>query len=303
MKQTEKQMMARLLKVATFQYIMEVVFLIALVVAALLSGSLLAWLDLVESVYTILHAVLIAVLSSKLRKNLKYEYNYGSEKMEAITSLTCNVFWIVALFVLMYNCANNIIHVQQPNSLTVIMLPITVCNVLLDIIITVTEYRMKNAFPDNRVIQEEWASNHQSLLFDTVTMVAIFIVYFFRKDVFAHYLTPAVTAVMCIVSVVLAFIAIKASVWELMDKTADEQTQMKILGVLNRNYDRYKQFYNVKTRKSGKKVFIDIDVDFEEEKTFGEISCFAADLRRELEEKLPGCEVNLILSDEDTQEE
>ncbi|MBQ2377458.1 MAG: hypothetical protein II297_03545 [Clostridia bacterium] len=69
------------------QLLAELPSFAAVLVSALLSRNLLVYIDLLDSSMYLVSLVLIVVLSRKLTKDLRYEYNYGVGKIEAIASL------------------------------------------------------------------------------------------------------------------------------------------------------------------------------------------------------------------------
>ena len=70
--------------------------------AAVASASMAVWLEFVENVSVMIPAILLAVLSGKLRHNLKYSYNYGTGKLEAITAFACEIFDLTGLFCILF---------------------------------------------------------------------------------------------------------------------------------------------------------------------------------------------------------
>ena len=66
-------------------------------VAAVVSGSMAVWLEFMENVSILIPGVLIAVLSGAMKHNLKYQFNYGTGKLEALTAFACEIFDIAGL--------------------------------------------------------------------------------------------------------------------------------------------------------------------------------------------------------------
>jgi divalent metal cation (Fe/Co/Zn/Cd) transporter len=57
-------------------------------------------LDLLDSLGNILRAAMVTLLSKKLTRDLRYEYNYGIGKIEAIVSLICDGIVFVGLILM-----------------------------------------------------------------------------------------------------------------------------------------------------------------------------------------------------------
>ena len=52
------------------------------------SRSMVLWLEFIENASIFIPGIILLILSRKLNKNLKFRYNYGTEKVEAITALS-----------------------------------------------------------------------------------------------------------------------------------------------------------------------------------------------------------------------
>lgn len=57
---------------------------VAMLISAFVSNSLLVWLDVSESFIAAVNVGFVMAVSKMLTKNLKYQYNYGVEKIEAL---------------------------------------------------------------------------------------------------------------------------------------------------------------------------------------------------------------------------
>ena len=79
------------------QFLAETPSFIAVLVSAILSKTILVFVDLLDSFGNILRTAMVTILSKKLSKDLRFEYNYGVGKIEAIASLICDgivFFWL-----------------------------------------------------------------------------------------------------------------------------------------------------------------------------------------------------------------
>ena len=69
---------------------------------------------------------------------------------------------------------------------------------------------------------------------------------------------------------------------------------MKILRRLSEYYDWYDSFHGVKSRKSGKKIIVDITLGFTTDKTAGEIFDLSGRIKEKLESDIANSEVQII---------
>ena len=71
----------RQMRMSLMAFLIELPNFIAMAVSAVVSSSVLVWTDLMDSLGNVLGTGIVALLSRKLSRNLKYEYNYGIGKL------------------------------------------------------------------------------------------------------------------------------------------------------------------------------------------------------------------------------
>ena len=69
------------------QFLTEIPSFIIILAAAILSRTLIIFVDLLDSLGYIIRNVMIICISRRLSKDLRFEYNYGVGKIEAISSI------------------------------------------------------------------------------------------------------------------------------------------------------------------------------------------------------------------------
>ena len=75
------------------QLLSEAPAFIVTLISAIFANTMLLFVDLMDSFGNLLRAALVTILSKKLSKDLRYEYNYGIGKIEAMVSLF--VIWLL----------------------------------------------------------------------------------------------------------------------------------------------------------------------------------------------------------------
>ena len=102
-------------KLSIAQFLAELPSFIAVFVSAILSRNLLVYIDLFDSSMYLISLGLIIFLSKKLTKDLRYEYNYGVGKIEAISSLLCDGMGFFGLLITLGFSIQAIISPEQPS--------------------------------------------------------------------------------------------------------------------------------------------------------------------------------------------
>lgn len=89
------------------------------------------FVDLLDSFGYLLRAAIVAILSKKLTKDFRYEYNYGIGKIEAISSLLCDGIVFFGLLLTLGMSVYSIIHPTQPSGFLIAVAGLKMLNVIL----------------------------------------------------------------------------------------------------------------------------------------------------------------------------
>ena len=279
------------------QILAEVPSFVAVLVSAILSRNLLVFIDLFDSFMYLISLSLVVVLSKKLTKDLRYEYNYGVGKVEAISSLLCDGIAFVGLLFALGLSVHEIIFPEQPSDLVIAVVGLKVINVSFDIAFFVKQRKITKIH-NSAISKANYAEALSALLFDSVALVSLFAMWLLRDNPIGVYISPVVSI---FVAIYLMFGYVKRtrqSLIELTDKTLPEEEQMKILNILTRHYDSYSQFHSIDSHKSGDITMIDIHLSFEKNTTFEEILALKTKMQEEFDSQFGNCIVNIVVGEE-----
>ena len=279
------------------QILAEVPSFVAVLVSAILSRNLLVFIDLFDSFMYLISLSLVVVLSKKLTKDLRYEYNYGVGKVEAISSLLCDGIAFFGLLIALGLSVHEIIFPEQPSDLVIAVVGLKVINVSFDIAFFVKQRKITKTH-NSAISKANYAEALSALLFDSVALVSLFAMWLLRDNPIGVYISPVVSI---FVAIYLMFGYVKRtrqSLIELTDKTLPEEEQMKILNILTRHYDSYSQFHSINSHKSGDITMIDIHLSFEKNTTFEEILALKTKMQEEFDSQFGNCIVNIVVGEE-----
>ena len=279
------------------QILAEVPSFVAVLVSAILSRNLLVFIDLFDSFMYLISLSLVVVLSKKLTKDLRYEYNYGVGKVEAISSLLCDGIAFVGLLFALGLSVHEIIFPEKPSDLVIAVVGLKVINVSFDIAFFVKQRKITKIH-NSAISKANYAEALSALLFDSVALVSLFAMWLLRDNPIGVYISPVVSI---FVAIYLMFGYVKRtrqSLIELTDKTLPEEDQMKILNILTRHYNSYSQFHSINSHKSGDTTRIDIHLSFEKNTTFEEILALKTKMQEEFDSQFGNCIVNIVVGEE-----
>ena len=276
------------------QILAELPSFVAILVSAIISRNLLVFIDLFDSFMYLISLSLVVVLSKKLTKDLRYEYNYGVGKVEAISSLLCDgIAFFGLLFALGFSVYEFIIP-EQPSDFVIAVVGLKVINVGFDIAFYVKQ-RNITKIHNSSISKANCAESLSALLFDSVALVSLFTMWLLRDNTIGQYISPVVSI---FVAIYLMFGYVKRTrqaLIELTDKTLPEKDQMKILSILTQHYSSYTQCYSVNSHKSGDITMIDIHLSFEKNTTFEEILALKTKMQEEFDSQFGNCMVNIVV--------
>ena len=278
------------------QILAELPSFVAVLVSAILSRNLLVFIDLFDSFMYLISLSLIVILSKKLTKDLRYEYNYGVGKIEAISSLLCDGIAFVGLLFALGLSIYEIIYPEQPSDLVIAVVGLKVVNVIFDTIFYVKQRKITKIH-NSAISKANYAEALSALLFDSVALVSLFVMWLLRDNTIGRYISPVVSI---FVAIYLMFGYVKRTrqaLIELTDKTLPEKEQMMILNILTRYYSSYSQFYSINSHRSGDVTRIDIHLSFEKSTTFEEILTLKKQMQDKFDSQFSNCVVNIIVED------
>ena len=281
-------------KLTITQFFLELPNFIAVLISAIVSNSLIVWLDFIDSLGGIFGEGVVMAQSRKLSKDLKFKYNYGVGKIEALTTILCEGISIGGLLCIIVISISEIINPSKPSDLIIYVVILKVVNVLLDLFFVYKQRKIKKE-STSKIIEREYSSNLGSLAFDVSALLSLLVIWIFRESMFSWYIAPVLSLVIALVFGYFCIKHIKSAIDELSDKTLPEDIQFKILKILARHEQEYEYFDNVKSRYNGSQIIIDIVICFFDDTSYKQITQFHQTLQSELAEALGECVVSLII--------
>ena len=279
------------------QLLAELPSFVAVLVSALLARNLLVYIDLLDSSMYLISLVLIVVLSKKLTKDLRYEYNYGVGKIEAIASLLCNGMGCFGLLITLGVSVQAIIFPEQPSDFVIAVVGLKVINVSFDTAFFVKQRKITKIH-SSAISNANYAEALSALLFDSVALVSLFAMWLLRANPIGGYIAPVVSIFVAIYLMFGYVKRIRQALTELTDKTLPEEEQMKILSILTRHYDSYAQVHSVNSHKSGDIVRIDLHLSFEKNTRVEDIINLKKQMQDEFDSQFGNCTVNIIVGED-----
>ena len=281
-------------KITGLQFLTELPNFVLVLLSAIASHSLILWLDFVDTLGNLLSETIVTVQSRRMSRDLRYEYNYGIGKIEALTTFFTSAIELGGLLCIVVVSALQIVSPESPSELLIYAAALKVVNVLFDLWFLRGQAKIRSVNP-SIIAESEYVGNIGALAFDGAALLALLVVWLLRGHRVSWYVSPILSLVIALVMMVFCVKHIRHAMTELADKTLPEEDQLKILKVLNRHNGEYRSFDSVRSRYTGTTVTVDLAVTFDEGTTYRQIEAFRDAVQRELMEEICNCRVSVIV--------
>ena len=278
------------------QLLSELPAFVVTLLSAIFANTILLFVDTIDSLGNLLRTAMVAMLSKKLSQDLRYEYNYGIGKIEAIVSLFCNGIVFFGLLLTIGLSVHAMIVPEQASDSIIAVVGLKVINVCFDTTFFVKQRKILS-MNQSAIAETNYAAALAALLFDSVTLVSLLIIWLLRDNPVGAYISPVISIVIAICLVVGCVKRTKIALDDLTDKTLPEDLQMKMLNILIRFYNSYAQVYAINSQRSGNMMRIDLDLAFEKGTSVEDIVKLKKQMQEEFDRKIGNCIVNIIVCD------
>ena len=279
------------------QFLTEIPSFIVVLTSAILSRTLLIFLDLLDSLSYIIRNAMVMLLSKKLSKDLRFEYNYGVGKIEAISSLLCDGIVLLGVFLTVCLSIYSIFFPSKPSDFLIAVVGLKLFDVILDLVFFIKQRKILKIH-HSTIYETNYAAAFGALLFDSVALSSLLAMWLLRNNPIGGYISPVVSIFIAVYLTVGCIKRIKSALDELTDKTLPEEMQMKILNVMTQFYNSYSQFHSINSHKSGEIIRLDLHLTFEKNTSFEEIINLKKQMQEEFDSQFGNCVVNIIVGED-----
>jgi cation diffusion facilitator family transporter len=251
-----------------------------------LSGSVALLSDALESIVNLLASGLMIYAVYLSQEPADRTHNYGHQKVENISSLTEGILILVASVMIAEKAVGRLIRpaaLTNVNIALFISLAATSLNGLLSWLLLRTARKFGS-------LALEGDSKH--LLSDVLSSLAVAAGLFLAKLTGWHFLDSVLALAVSGLLIKMAIGLVKKSSTGLMDQSCPEE-EARIIEVLKRHDQLFVDFHDIKTRRSGSRVFAELHLSVLGEKTVEESHNLTDHLEQELNQELP--EVSLTI--------
>lgn len=260
------------------------------------SGVLLA--DFLKTSIELIAITLSWVAVRRINRGGGKKYEYGLGKLENISSLFVGMVMLLSFLIISGNAARNIFH---PGHIAGVGLWISIASQVIYLGINgglyVRNQRLAKSAP-SPLMDSQTKLFMTRFVGNTFILLSLGLSMLLSRYSWASYIDPAASMVIAL-SILSATLGIfSSSLYDLLDRTLEEERQIVILAELARHFHDYEELHGIRSRRSGAEIYVEIFLEFDPEKTMGEVQRAIDAIRNDIEQKLQASRVTIALTTE-----
>jgi len=269
----------------------DLVIFIPTLTVAFISRSLLLFSDGIDFFRSFAVFGTSLYILRRIRKGQTTNYDYGAGKLECLGSLFGAGIIISGLLVL------GVIAILRCRHGVALDAGFTSVGMLVQAVGIVVNgffwHRNKRLAHETRapLIEMQWRHNRTDTLAGGAVVTALALIVIFHHSAWSVYIDQVCTLGYVVYAISLYIPVVRDSLYEMLDRTLEEHLQIKILRCLAEHFDEYEAFHGVRSRRAGGRIFIELNLSFNDESSVGNVVATISEIRQRLESDIPRSEV------------
>jgi len=134
-------------------------------------------------------------------------------------------------------------------------------------------------------------------MLDALMASALILALVFSHQSWSQYLDPLAALIGVGFLIHGAWAVTSSSVGDLLDSTLEDSLQLRIMRDMVEHFDDYDRLHQIRTRRSGPRVYVEVFLQFASDLTMGEVQQRINRLRAAIAQSVPGAQIAIIPSD------
>jgi cation diffusion facilitator family transporter len=262
---------------------------------AALSRSLVLLSDIPDNFRFIFTSFISWRILRSIRLGRLRGYDYGTDKVQVFGGLICSAIYIAALLLI---AGFTITRIVKPTPMDDTFSAVGAAfQFVLFIVMGWFWYKSKTLAREqcSPVMEMQWRANRADALYSLVCFVSLMLWLVLKKWSWAVYIDPIMALVFMFYAMASFIPTMVSGTNDMLDKTLQEELQLKIDRRLAENFNDYEGFHGVRSRRSGGRIFIEVSLSFAPERQIREVSRTVTKLCKGIQQEIPGSEVRIVL--------
>ncbi len=275
--------------------IIDLINVIPSISIAVFSNSLVLLIDVFDNALSITSLIISVVILRRCLKDERGSYDFGFGKMESFSALITSLFMLVGLSLLIVEAFRRVVNPAELNYFYItIGIGYKVILFLVNVYLWFNLRRLDKKTP-SPIVEAQWKACRAYAFNNIAVILSLLIGICFTQYDWSHKVDPAFAIVLILITGKSFVDLIRKSLSDLLDRTLDEKIQFMILKRLAEFEDGYERFYDVRSRKSGNRIFVEITLGFDPNRRVGDALKISEIIKKNLESDIDNSEVNIIL--------
>jgi cation diffusion facilitator family transporter len=274
-----------IVKVSIWTMILNALLAVMKIITGIIGKSSAIISDAVNSISDVVTAVAVMIIGRFSRKDRDIDHPYGHEKYESLASVFLGVALLLTAFeigkngiITLYDFLRFGTPIQAPNIVALIAGVLTI--VIKE---CMYQYTIHNAKKANSASLIAMSYDHRS---DELTALGVIIGIAGSMWLGLTFLEPIASVVVCVLIFVEGIKVIGTGVSQVVDQAADKTVEEQVRSIVA-SQKGILHLDDLKTRLSGMRLFVDIEIAVDPKLTIYEAHHYAQVLHDEIESQMP----------------
>ncbi len=264
------------------------------IAVVILANSLTVFSDLLRNVGVVFAIFFSWMTVRKATKGKNFLYNYGYGKIENLSSLVVAGVMIISIVIIIYQIIDRF---QHPVALREIGLGIGALFSGLAAIfngwLCWQSYKTSKKI-SSPVMESIWRLYQVKTISTVCVLLSLVLSLVFKNYSWAVYIDPVGSVILLGFLIFSAYSVISSSVYDLLDRALSDSLQLIILKSLAMHFDSYDAIHEVRSRRSGNNIYVDLFLEFNPSLRMAEVQKGIDEMKAELESKIPGSQIAIV---------
>ncbi len=282
-------------KAVRLNLLLDLGMFIPVLTVAVLANSMLLMTDFFEYAKWITSSLVSMLILRRIRQGRTESYEYGPEKIEVLGGAFIASLMLAGIVLMVGVIIGRIVSPQE-------LVPgFGLVGMLVHLASTGMNswlwFRNKKIATETGgpILEATWRAHRADTFMNIGVIISLGLSLSLRQYHWSVYIDP-VCALAALIYPIGGFVTmLRRSLDELTDKTLEEAVQLKIMKRLADCFDGYESFHSIRTRRAGRRSFVEIRLGFHTDRTVGEVMDTIEQLKSALESDIPDAEVTVIL--------
>jgi len=264
------------------------------VTGAVTSNSVAIIADMFATIFESLAVLLSFLTLRRMNRQDPFTFNYGYGKLESLASISVATMMFLSLGIIAFNAVSRFTQPQTIAGFGVWLL--LAAHLIFGGINGSLFWRsLVLARRQNSALLDSQARLFATKTFSNLCMILSlgFSLYLSQYN-WVRYMDPATSVLIAGVMFFGAYHIVRSNLGDLLDKTLEENLQIIILRELAGYFEEYTAFYALRSRKSGKKIYIEIFLEFDGSRQHSDVQRVMDRLKETLEAAIPESDVTVV---------